>query len=136
MISDKSSCQNKPSQRREFALLLALISASLSPAVSAQTNSTQQSIGTMAAIFQKYQGKTICSPNMTVKDGADALNKYSAVHPEKGGQLTNKDMYDALVEEFPCPFNPKRVAARPGNADDLIGFWQLAPESQQLTPKI
>ena len=89
----------------------------------------------MNKITQKYQGKTICPNHAKVLDAVNVILEYSKAHPEKNDQLTDKDIYDGLVEAYPCPFNPKNVAVRSIKSADIVGFWTLAPSSQQLSPK-
>jgi len=116
--------------------LAGLIFISMCHVASAQTLTGVESVITIQKIVQTYQGKTICSDHATVRDGVNALSEYSKAHPEKHGQLTDKDLYDGLVEAYPCPFNPKTVAARPAKSDDIAGFWGLSQTSQRLSPKM
>jgi len=122
--------------REPAALVLSLLFCVHPLAGICQTVSGAQTLATIAAIAQKYQGETICSQGATVREGAAAVTAYADAHPEKHGEVTNKDMYDALVEEYPCPFNPHRVPARRATAADLIGYWALAADSRQLSPMI
>ena len=103
---------------------------------SAQTLTGTESVLTINKITQTYQGTTICSDHATIRDAVNALLEYSKAHPEKHDQLTYKDLYDGLVEAYPCPFNPKTVAARLAKSDDVVGFWGLSQTSQRLSPKI
>jgi hypothetical protein len=114
-------------------LLLALV---FCQKLLAFTHSPEESLATMIAIVQKYQNKTICSNGATVKDAVNAVGEYSRAHPELHDELSNLDLYNSLVDAFPCPFNPKKVSVRQASSVDVVGFWGLASDSKQLSPKI
>jgi len=121
--------------------MLKLISALISifiayPSVALAQASPMDTFDYMAKLTTEYNGKTICDNKATMGVYGEALAEYSLAHPEKNDSLSNQDVYEALTTRFPCPFNPSHVSATKANADALVGFWALVPESIALSPKI
>lgn len=114
---------------------LVAIVAALPSAVLAQA-SPMDTIDYMVKLSTDYSGRTICSNGAVLRVFGEALTEYSQAHPEKKDSLSNQDVYEALAARFPCPFNPSQVSTTAANADALVGFWALVPESIVLSPKI
>lgn len=90
----------------------------------------------MVKLGTEYAGKTICDNGAVMAEYGQALADYSNAHPEKNDRLTNRDVYDALVTRFPCPFSPSKIPANAASAEALNGYWGSVQESKALTPKI
>jgi hypothetical protein len=106
------------------------------PSVALAQASPMDTIDYMAKLATEFDGKTICDNKATIGELANALAEYSRAHPEKKDMLSNQDVYDALTNRFPCPFNPTTFSAVPATAENLVGHWALVPESIGLGPQI
>lgn len=89
-----------------------------------------------AKLSLHYKGKSICAKDAIARDLAQAIANYSITRPDKGGELSNEEIYLALISHFPCPFNPKKAPVRHAVTTDLIGHWELVPASFKLNPQI
>lgn len=56
-----------------------------------------------ANLVKANYGKTFCAPpTTTFKELAAVVSRFSAVHPELNGQVTDKQTIQALADSYPC----------------------------------
>jgi hypothetical protein len=104
--------------------------------VSPTMGATLDTVMQMATVADNYKGKSICANGATMGDLGKVAEEYSKSHPEKGGRLSDKDIYLSLASHYPCPFNPKLAPVKQAASTDLIGHWELAPASLKIKTNV
>ena len=97
------------------------------------------SIVLMGKMATEFEGKSICTGGaktgglgQVFSEYSKALSEYTQAHPDKGGMLSDKDIYLSLVSHFPCPFDPKLAPVGHAVSADLVGHWELVPASLKI----
>lgn len=132
-----------------FVLVLSILTGCATARPPEKPLGTIDTILFAAEMAKKYDGKTICMPERTVMGEIDAaLNDYVGYLPKKNNlpsnslliepdilkkySVSDKDIYLALANKFPCPFKPKLVQMFRASSSELIGQWSLVPDSLKI----
>jgi hypothetical protein len=116
------------------SLIHSLLAAALAlPSLSfAQPAQNDQAAAALLSVFQRDNGRFVCSPG---KVGVTEMKALFAPHIE-GIDASAPSSYPALAKAvyvaFPCPFSTRRAELAPVTKEELAGAWIFADASQRL----